>query len=62
MAQQGHNNPKQPDKNAPNRQPGSQDPRRAEPGREREPSRQPNQKDPERDMPRRTGRPEEDDE
>jgi hypothetical protein len=63
MAQQGHNNPQQPDKQAPNRQPGSQqDPsRRAEPGRE--PYRQqPDQKDPEREMPKRASRPEEDEE
>jgi hypothetical protein len=62
MAQQGHNNPGQPDKQAPNRQPGSQqDPsRRAEP--HREPNRQPNPKNPERDMPKRASRPEEDEE
>ena len=55
MAQQGHNNPQQPAKQAPNRE---QEPRRAEP--DTDPYRRPDQqKKSERDMPKRAGRQEE---
>ncbi|HTO57830.1 MAG TPA: hypothetical protein VMJ74_08540 [Pseudomonadales bacterium] len=56
--QQSHSNPQNPEKHAPNKEPGSPDQRRAEPGRE--PYRQPSEQRPERDMPKRAGRPDED--
>jgi hypothetical protein len=57
MSQQSHNNPQQPEKQAPNKDPGSQDPnRRAQPSQPgREPYRQP-QSQPEREMPKRAER------